>query len=244
MAYTEKPNALLIAPGSVFSNVGALIVAELGVEDVYPIVPVDLYKGASNELEFLALNPLGKVPVLLHDGKAIPDSLDIAQFLEDTLGKDTLHARDPVVIDAVEQWRAWRISVLWYGKKTADQDTTQFEQNHAKVQERLALLKESHPEIYKTRSAAADERTSEFISHENYIRVRDGVNQLLDNTDKALAEHTYIVGNEPTLADIYATAFLFNHRKNTTEDFLENRPHLAAYLTRQLEKPTVKNTIK
>ena len=36
---------------------------------------------------FMKINPKGKVPVLIDEGKIIPDSSDIIQYLDDTYGK-------------------------------------------------------------------------------------------------------------------------------------------------------------
>src|SRR5690348_8296570 len=53
--------------------------AEIGV--AYQFRPVDLAKGESRTAEFLRINPHGKVPVLLDDDFALPESDAILWYL-------------------------------------------------------------------------------------------------------------------------------------------------------------------
>jgi glutathione S-transferase len=53
--------------------------AEIGV--AYQFTPVDLAKGESRTAEFLRINPHGKVPVLLDDDFALPESDAILWYL-------------------------------------------------------------------------------------------------------------------------------------------------------------------
>jgi maleylacetoacetate isomerase/maleylpyruvate isomerase len=44
--------------------------------------PIHLLKGEQHSEEYRKLNPLGGVPTLVHDGKVIPDSVAIVEYLE------------------------------------------------------------------------------------------------------------------------------------------------------------------
>jgi glutathione S-transferase len=50
--------------------------------------------GSSKSAEFLALNPLGKIPCLEHDGCVIPESEVICEYLEDNFPSPTLRPVD------------------------------------------------------------------------------------------------------------------------------------------------------
>ncbi|WGO99027.1 glutathione S-transferase family protein [Saccharophagus degradans] len=47
----------------------------------YAVQRLDPFKGETRSKEFLAINPAGKVPVLMHNGKAFTESLAIMEYL-------------------------------------------------------------------------------------------------------------------------------------------------------------------
>lgn len=58
---------------------------------------LDLFKGDQLRPEYLAINPNGVVPTLLHDGAPVTDSAVIVEYLEDILGDVApLRPRDPL----------------------------------------------------------------------------------------------------------------------------------------------------
>jgi len=79
--------------------------AEIGV--AYQFTPVDLAKGESRTAQFLRINPHGKVPVLLDDDFALPESDAILWYLAEKYpgakllprldGSDSLQARAQIL---------------------------------------------------------------------------------------------------------------------------------------------------
>lgn len=60
---------------------------------------LDLFKGDQLRPEYLAINPNGVVPALLHNGAPVTDSAVIIEYLEDILGDVTpLKPRDPLKV--------------------------------------------------------------------------------------------------------------------------------------------------
>lgn len=57
----------------------------------YKIVPVNILKGEQHEPDYRAVNPLGGVPALLHNGQVLTQSLAIMDYLDD------LRAETPLV---------------------------------------------------------------------------------------------------------------------------------------------------
>jgi glutathione S-transferase len=58
---------------------------------------VDLAKGEQKKPEYLAINPVGKVPALIDDGVVVHDSTIINEYLEDKHPTPPLLPRDPAV---------------------------------------------------------------------------------------------------------------------------------------------------
>lgn len=52
--------------------------------------PVNLLKSEQNSAEYKRINPLGGVPTLIHDGKIIPESFAIIEYLEEVFPRQPL----------------------------------------------------------------------------------------------------------------------------------------------------------
>jgi glutathione S-transferase len=78
---------------------------ELGIE--YEKVKVDLKAGEQRRPEYLALNPNGKVPLLVVDGKPLFESLAQLLWLGETFGVDKGLYPPPGERLAAYQWMAW-----------------------------------------------------------------------------------------------------------------------------------------
>ena len=80
-----------------------IFLAEKGVS--IPIVPVDMLKGENATPAFLAINPLGKLPVLeLDDGSHISESTAICRYIESVHPEPNLFGRDARESAAIEMW--------------------------------------------------------------------------------------------------------------------------------------------
>ncbi len=58
-----------------------LLLEELGLP--YELIRLDLNKGEQRQAAFLAINPLGKVPTLIHDGAIITEQVAVTIYLGD-----------------------------------------------------------------------------------------------------------------------------------------------------------------
>ena len=69
--------------------------------------PVNLRVHEHLTPEYLALNPNGVVPTLLHDGEAIVDSSVINEYLEDVFPARPLRPAEPKALARMRAWRAY-----------------------------------------------------------------------------------------------------------------------------------------
>ncbi len=58
---------------------------------------LDLPSGEHKKPEYLAINPVGKVPALIDEGIIVHDSTIVGEYLEDKYPKNPLLPRDPVM---------------------------------------------------------------------------------------------------------------------------------------------------
>lgn len=66
------------------AGITELVLEELGVR--YERVTLDLSKGETKRPEYLAINPNGQVPCIVHDGTAIWESAAVTIYLGETFG--------------------------------------------------------------------------------------------------------------------------------------------------------------
>lgn len=81
---------------------------EKGITPPFETVEVDLLSGAQYRPDYLAINPLGKVPVLqLDDGSCITESLSIIEYFEEIYPAPSLTGNSPeerAKIKAIERF--------------------------------------------------------------------------------------------------------------------------------------------
>lgn len=68
------------------------------------LIDVDLAGGAHKKADFLALNPLGQVPVLVDGETVVSDSNAILVYLAESRGAENWYPRDAATRAAVQRW--------------------------------------------------------------------------------------------------------------------------------------------
>ena len=94
-----------------------LLLSALGLP--YEEVLVDLLVGAHKQPEFLALNPLGQVPVLVDGDTVISDSQAILVYLARTYDGEKYLPSDPVKLARVVRWLSIAASESHHGPHLA-----------------------------------------------------------------------------------------------------------------------------
>lgn len=150
-----------------------IFLAEKGIE--VPMVDVDMMKGENATPEFLALNPLGKLPVLeLDDGTILTESMAICRYFEELHPEPPLFGRDPLERAKVEMWNRRMELEIAYPMTQVFQHGYEFWKGRI------------------TQVPAFGEVCRE--------KLRDRMNWL----DGELADRNYIAGDSYTVADITA----------------------------------------
>ncbi|KAI8334956.1 hypothetical protein BC941DRAFT_430778 [Chlamydoabsidia padenii] len=227
-------NTLYVFPYTLYSNVGVLLLHEKGVEAHYPRTPIHLDSGEQNHPDFIRINPLGQVPVLIHNGRSIPDTLDIARFLDKQ--DDTLKTYDESVLAIVEAFRQISIKAVKLGGSWTDE-------GDALATARAALVhyQTQYPDVpYGRRLETFDARARRLKDPAVCRQIKQKWEDLLDKCEHDLKDgRQFLVGHQHTLADVYATAFLFSASSAHVDGLFTHRPHLETYYQAQLSRPTV-----
>ena len=183
--------------------------AEKGLdwEGVY----IDILKGEQFTPEYLALNPKGVVPTLVHDDLVIPDSTVIIEYLDQIAPETSVHPTDP-----------WERAQVRYWTKAVDEDlhpacgTVTFVCSH-----RHTVLRDLGPEGAEKFMASTPKIsvTSNWKEQkESFIRygfdapgAADKVklyDTYLHKMEDALDGHDWLVGDRFSVADISLTPYV------------------------------------
>lgn len=110
---------------------------------------LDLAKGEHRRPEYLAINPVGKVPALIDDGVIVHDSTVINEYLEDRYPKNPLLPPDPVLkarARAFEDYSDAYLATSLYKvflqlrKPQAERDGAKIEEGEREALEHFAYL--------------------------------------------------------------------------------------------------------
>src|SRR4051812_8751518 len=85
------------------------VIEHLGLKDI-EIHLVDLTKGGQQSPEYLALNPMGRVPTLVDGDLVLWESNAVCEYLCDLQGDTSLFPRDARVRADISRWLYWQAS--------------------------------------------------------------------------------------------------------------------------------------
>lgn len=102
------------------------VMEELGL--AYEQVPLNPHAGETRTPEYLAINPAGKIPTLVHDGVVLTESMAINWYLA-TAFPGALVPPGPQAAGAIWQWTSWAITeveptvvaIMREGRRPAEQ---------------------------------------------------------------------------------------------------------------------------
>ena len=185
-----------------------IFLAEKGV--TIPRVEVDMASGENRRPPFLALNPMGTMPVLeLDDGTHLAESIAICRYIEELHPSPPLFGASPIERARVEMWNRrmeleimrplqdafLHLSPFWVGKRPQVAEYGRLQQAYAR--ERMTWL------------------------------------------DSDLAKRTFIVGDTYTVADITAQCGLLLG-KNTGTPIPDECKHLRRWFDQVSARPTAR----
>lgn len=185
-----------------------IVLEELGVP--YELVLVDRTRDAHKRPEYLALNPNGLIPVLVHDELVLYESAAVCLHLADTHAQHALApALGTVQRAQFYKWLMWMTNTL-----------------------QANLLQYFYPERYVTHAHA---QAASGVKEAAEARIGPMLDQL--EAQVARSGGPWLLGAQYSAADPYAL-MLCRWTRNFTHPARE-RPALGAYLERVLARPAV-----
>lgn len=170
---------------------------------------VDLLAGEQFSPEFLAVNPKAVVPVLIHDGRVIPESTVICEYVEEVFAEHPIYPRDPLERARV---RIWTKAVDEELHPACSAVTYIVSHRHAILRHGAGDFEE-FLEHGGTEGRAARLRKWQWIKEglaapgaAEQVRIYDGY---LRKMEAALSEDDWLVGNRFSMADIALAPYVY-----------------------------------
>ena len=188
------------------------VIAHLGIDDIEHQL-VNLAKGEHKQADFLAINPMGKLPALADErGLILWESNAICQFLCDRAGDSSFYPRDAQRRADIARWLFWEASA-WA--------------------QPVEIL--THENVRKPMLGVGEPDANRVKQGEEQFR------PLAALLDEHLSTRKFLVGDTVTLADfvVGGAATYVERGRFPIADF----PHLQAWWARLNEIPAWKDTI-
>ena len=205
---------------SVCSAKVRLALAEKGLE--YTSHHLNLRAGDQKEPAYLALNPKGVVPTLVHDGFVVTESVVINEYIDDAFRKL------PLKPDSAQG----RARMRWWTKQIDDSIFPATGVVSASIAFHHQYTPELIAELTKLRGPAYVqnlEMVRKGVNNPNFPNAIRRLDKMLADMDKGLADGPWLAGKEYTLADVAYAPYLARLDHLHFLGMLERRPRVAEW---------------
>ena len=226
--------------GSVCARKVRIVLAEKGITDWVGHM-VNLGKGEQTRPEYLALNPKGVIPTLVHDGHVITESTVICEYLEDIFPTPPLRPTDPVATAMMRKWAKIPDDEI-HVACAAISSAGLLGRGRRKNQEQYLKQLANVPDRIRAENARGC-----TLERWRYPVVKNAVlihEKLLNNIEKELSQNgPWLAGKMFTLADVGITPYVHRLLEMGLHGMWANRPHVADWLKRIMARPSFKEAI-
>ncbi|MCC6948992.1 MAG: glutathione S-transferase family protein [Bradyrhizobiaceae bacterium] len=200
---------------------------------------VDILKFEQHEPSFVALNPNGQVPILVHDGKVIVESTVINEYLEDVFPQVRLRPTDAYERHRMRVISKWNDEILmpsvsmlgWHSRFhpfAKNIDEKEFQQRMRRVP------------LYEIREKWETTRKGAFTEAQ-LNESRRKIRWMIARMEEALSDSKWLAGPEYSLADINTYPQIEGVTRLYKEFWNEkNAARSIEWLARMNERPAVK----
>jgi len=226
--------------GSVCARKVRLALAEKGIADWESHI-VDIINREQFKPEFVKLNPKSLVPVLVHNGRVLTESMVICEYLDDIFPKPQLRPSDPY--DAA-------MMRIWAKSPEEELHTACTAVSFAGL---LGRFRRQNPDLIAKQVAAMTDKVlaANFrgyaLERWQFQGVRNSVlafDRVLKRMEKALSENgPWIIGASFSLGDIALIPYVYRLHECGLEGMWSNLPHVADWLERVMKRPSFAEAI-
>ncbi len=201
---------------------------------------------------YIALNPKGVVPTLVHDGRVIIDSIRIIEYLDETFPRPRLTPTTPDLQELMQRWmllqNQFPMREVMYGNYQGLEGWILRRSVQVK-QKLLPQLMQAHPEFlasYEAKLKDVKLWSSTIQDRQAIASINRKIEPMLTQLEAQLIQTEWLCGTAYSLADVVWTAVL-NRLEELKFGALwadSARPALAAYFQRLKARPNFKVAIQ
>jgi len=206
---------------------------------------IDLRGSQQHKQDYLSINPFGLVPVLVHDGRVIPESTVINEYVDAVFEGPALRPKDEYKL---AQMRVWTRMLDENVHAAIGVLTTSIAYRHV-PQHRSQISNQIDP-YKKTRKVSSFD---EGIENPHFKTAIKRMDMLLAHIEEALGGNgpgqamagggpDYLLGNY-TLADLNFAPYMVRLDCLQLQFLYENRPRVAAWYERIKARPAVQRAV-
>ena len=202
---------------------------------------IDLFKFDQMRPEYLAINPRGMVPTLVHDGKPVRESSVINEYIDAAFTGPPLTPPDP--------WAsadASRLSVRRGLLRHRKADHGEIHPSEAKEPlERRRIAQAGREPADKILPGCSRPRGPSRETGQELAAARATIDELLDQLERTLAPGPWIVGSQLSLAEISVAPYMFRLAALGADQFWssQRRPRVNTWYRNLAARPAFKTAM-
>ncbi|MCW2411680.1 MULTISPECIES: glutathione S-transferase family protein [unclassified Sphingobium] len=199
---------------------------------------INLMKFEQHAPAYVAINPAGQVPTLVHDGRVLTESTVINEYIDDAFDGPPLKPADPYLQGQMRIWTKYVDEVF--------RPSLSFLAWHRVIPGMAKALPEGEFEARLKRIPLKEKRDKWELAAKGGFSERElegwraNLEDVTDRVEGALAGHDWLVGGMFTLADIAVFAMAISMPRSYPDLWNETRtPQAMAWMARMKARPGV-----
>jgi glutathione S-transferase len=195
---------------------------------------LDLRAGDQQKPEYLKLNPNSVVPTLVDNGAVIIESTVICEYIDDGYPQQSLRPSAPAARAAMRLWTKQLDETVHAATSTLSNGIAF---RHQKLVWGMTKLEEFHRNMPNpARREQSWENITKGVESRYFIDAAKRFDKLLNDMEAALANSTWLAGEEFSLADVSYAPYLTRLDHLQLQFLWDRRPHIPHWYDRLRER--------